>query len=179
MHHVRVEARVSTHGHSARKIVVKKMLVLGVGNLLMGDEGIGVHAAKRLEEIIEDATADVLDGGTGGFHLLGLFQDYDPIILIDATMDGKPAGTVTVLQPRFASDFPRTLSAHDIGLRDLLESAQLLAPLPQLHLITISIESIQSLSMELSDDVKAAIDNVLTTVKNIISHSASRPELKS
>ena len=118
--------------------VQARTLILGVGNLLMGDEGVGVHVVRALENERLLQTVTVLDGGTGGFHLLSLFEEYDPIIMIDATMDGAPAGTVRVLQPRFARDFPRTLSAHDIGLRDLLESASILGPLPSLYLITIS-----------------------------------------
>jgi hydrogenase maturation protease len=145
-----------------------KPLVLGVGNYLLGDEGVGVHAVRALEAggIPEGVTA--LDGGTGGFHLLSLFQEYDPIILIDATMDGAPAGTVSLLKPRFASDFPRTLSAHDIGLRDLLESAALLGPLPTLYLITVSIEQLQSMSVELSPRAKDAIAEVICLARGIL-----------
>ena len=149
-------------------------LVLGVGNYLLGDEGVGVHAVRALQEsgVPEGVTA--LDGGTGGFHLLSLFQEHDPIILIDATMDGAPAGTVSLLQPKFASDFPRTLSAHDIGLRDLLESAALLGPLPTLHLITVSIESLQSMSVELSPGVKSAVPEALRAVKEILFEGTAR-----
>ena len=64
-------------------------LVMGVGNILMGDEGVGVHAARLLEEQLLPGHPAILDGGTGGFHLLSLFEEYDPIILIDATMDGN------------------------------------------------------------------------------------------
>ena len=145
-----------------------KPLVLGVGNLLMGDEGVGVHVIRKLEAETIPENATLLDGGTGGFHLLSLFQEYDPIILIDATMDGKPVGTVTVTQPRFASDFPRTLSAHDIGLRDLLESAQLIGSLPGLFLITISIDTIQSMSMELSEQVARSIPAVVSNVLGVL-----------
>ena len=67
-----------------------------------------------------EAEADLVDGGTGGFHLLGFFSDRPWIVLIDAAADGRPPGTVSLIRPRFASDFPRTLSAHDIGLKDLL-----------------------------------------------------------
>ncbi len=147
---------------------MSETLVLGVGNYLLGDEGVGVHAVRKLEEAGVPAGVTVLDGGTGGFHLLSLFQDYDPIILIDATMDGAPAGTVRLLQPKFASDFPRTLSAHDIGLRDLLESAALLGPLPRLYLITVSIEQLQSMTVELSPRVKDAIPEVLNNVLEIL-----------
>ena len=156
---------------------IKKTLILGVGNLLMGDEGVGVHAIKQLEVETLPEGATLLDGGTGGFHLLSLFQEYDPIILIDATMDGKPVGIVTLTQPKFASDFPRTLSAHDIGLRDLLESAQLIGPLPKLFLVTISIHEIQSMSMELSEGVRSSLAAVATVVRDIVNdraHSTAR-----
>ncbi len=149
-------------------IAAAKPLVLGVGNLLMGDEGVGVHVIRNLEAETIPENATLLDGGTGGFHLLSLFQEYDPIIIIDATMDGKPVGTVTVTQPRFASDFPRTLSAHDIGLRDLLESAQLIGSLPRLFLITISIDTIQSMSMELSEQVARSIPAVVSNVLGVL-----------
>ena len=143
-------------------------LVLGVGNYLLGDEGVGVHAARELLEAGVPEGVTVLDGGTGGFHLLSLFQDYDPIILIDATMDGAPAGTVKLLHPKFASDFPRTLSAHDIGLRDLLESAALLGPLPELYLITVSIDQLQSMSLDLTAQVRGAIPTVLQAVRQFL-----------
>jgi hydrogenase maturation protease len=133
---------------------------MGVGNVLMGDEGVGVHSTRVLAELELPGRPTILDGGTGGFHLLSLFDEYDPIILIDATMDGKPAGTVSLLQPKFASDFPRTLSAHDIGLRDLLETAALLAPLPTMYLITISIDRIQSMCTDLSEPVAASLRHV-------------------
>lgn len=153
---------------------MKKTLVLGVGNLLLGDEGVGVHAIRRQETEALPGNVDVLDGGTGGFHLLALFEEYDPVILIDATMDGRPPGTVTLTRPRFASDFPRTLSAHDIGLRDLLESAQLLGPLPELCLVTVSIENIQPMSMVLSHGVKGSIDEVARTVRGLLISLSSR-----
>ena len=64
---------------------------------------------------------------------------------------------MSLIQPRFASDFPPTLTAHDIGLKDLIESAALLGDLPRVDLITISIGELSSMSMELSEPVKAAL----------------------
>jgi hydrogenase maturation protease len=83
-------------------------------------------------------------------------------------MDGAPVGTVRVFAPRFASDFPRTLSAHDIGLRDLLESAQLLAPLPRLFLVAVSIDAVQSMHLELSAPVAGALPDVRREVLRIL-----------
>jgi len=148
-------------------------LVLGIGNVLLGDEGVGVHAVRTLDGASLPPGVTVLDGGTGGFTLLSLFQEHDPIVLIDATMDGTPPGTVRLTQPRFASDFPRTLSAHDIGLRDLLEAASLLAPLPSMYLITVAIASPQPMSMILSDPVRDALPRVGALVKTILSGPAA------
>jgi hydrogenase maturation protease len=146
----------------------RRPLVLGVGNILMGDEGVGVHAARLLENQSLPGHPAILDGGTGGFHLLSIFEEYDPIIVVDATMDGRPAGTVQLLQPKFASDFPRTLSAHDIGLRDLLETASLLSPLPAMYLITVSIVRIQSMCMELSAPIAASLAQVMEKVGEVL-----------
>lgn len=143
-------------------------LILGIGNLLMGDEGVGVHAIRHIQQEQWPDNVRLLDGGTGGFHLLSLFKEYDPIILIDATMDGKEPGTVTVTKPRFASDFPRTLTAHDIGLRDLLESATLLGPLPELYLVAVTIKEVRSMEMELSQTLHASIPRIAEALRGIV-----------
>ena len=145
----------------------KTPLVLGIGNLLMGDEGAGVHAVRALEQAPPPGAA-VVDGGTGGFHLLEYFSRYDPVILIDATMDGRAPGTVGVLTPRYASDFPRSLTAHDIGRRDLIEAAVLTGPLPSMWLVTVSIAAIQPMQTELSAEVAAAIPRVVETTRGLV-----------
>jgi hydrogenase maturation protease len=143
-------------------------LVLGIGNLLMGDEGVGVHALRAFARDPWPESVTLLDGGTGGFHLLEYLSDYPRIVMVDATMDGAPAGTVSVLTPRYASDFPRALTAHDIGLRDLIESAALLGPLPDITLVTVSIEEIRSMVTELSAPVEAAIPVVRERVARAV-----------
>jgi hydrogenase maturation protease len=154
------------------------VLVLGVGNLLMGDEGVGVHAAWQLQAMPLPPGVSVVDGGTGGFHLLSYFQDYETIILIDAAMDGGAPGTVALLEPRYASDFPRSLSAHDIGLRDLIESAALLRPLPRMFLVTVSIGSAQPIGPRLSEPIAGAVPRVVETVLSLLaSNKGSVPRI--
>ncbi len=145
-----------------------RTLILGIGNLLMGDEGVGVHAVQALEHASLPPSVHVLDGGTGGFHLLSYFKEYPSIIMIDATTDGKPAGTLNVLRPRFASDFPRTLTAHDIGLRDLVETAMLVNHTPDITLITVSIDSIQPMQTTLSPAVRDSIPEIGNVVRSLI-----------
>lgn len=144
----------------------KDILVLGIGNVLLGDEGVGVHATRILEG--EGLSADVVDGGTGGFHLLSYLQDYRTIILIDATLDGQEPGTVTLRKPKYAKDFPRTLSAHDIGLKDLIESASVLNELPEIYLITVSIDYPQPVNLGLSEVAKASLEEVVSQTKEIL-----------
>lgn len=143
-------------------------LILGIGNLLMGDEGVGVHAIRLLQAESFPPSVEVLDGGTGGFHLLSLFQHDKRIILIDATMDGSPPGTIRIIRPRFASDFPRTLSAHDIGLRDMVESASLLGALPSIDLITVAIAEIQPMTMELSPTIQQTLPKIVESVRKLL-----------
>jgi hydrogenase maturation protease len=143
-------------------------LVLGIGNVLMGDEGIGVHAVQALERDTWPAGVTLVDGGTGGFHLLEYLHDFPAIVLIDATMDGQPAGAVSVLRPKYASDFPRVLTAHDIGLRDLIEATVLTRPMPDITLITVSIETIQSMVLTLSPAVEGSIPLVRQLVKKLL-----------
>jgi len=150
-----------------------KPLILGVGNLLMGDEGVGVAAIRHLEQKGFAAYAELVDGGTSGFHLLGLFRNQPHIILIDAATDAKPVGTVSLIHPRYASDFPPTLTAHDIGLKDLIESAALLGDLPELDLITVSIGDLGLMTMDLSPAVAAALPLIEALVKSCLKTAAA------
>jgi hydrogenase maturation protease len=144
------------------------ILVLGIGNLLMNDEGVGIHVVSRLEkEGIEGA--DLMDGGTGGFHLLGFIQSYKTIIIVDASLDNYPPGHVRVLHPHYAKDFPRQLSAHEIGLKDLIDSAILLGNMPQIHLVAISVKDFQDMGMELSAEVENAIPAAIKCVRELVS----------
>jgi hydrogenase maturation protease len=146
-----------------------RVLVLGVGNLLMGDEGVGVHVLRLLEKETPPDGVRLLDGGTGGINLLLEFDKVRDIVLIDATRDGKPAGTVTFLKPRDACELPRGLGAHDFGLKDLFAVSALLGMPPAIHLFTISVEEIRPMCMDLSPAVAAAVPEVASAVSELAS----------
>ncbi len=151
------------------------ILVLGVGNYLMGDEGVGVRLIEEMAQRELPPSLELLDGGTGGFLLLDRFQAYGTVIFVDATMDGKPAGSVSLLRPRFASDFPSALSVHDLGLKDMIEAVYLLNHSPDLYLVTISIDRIDPMSVALSEAVEKAIpeaiDQILTLSQQLQSEN--------
>jgi hydrogenase maturation protease len=76
---------------------------------------------------------------------------------VDATMDGKKQGTISLIKPKFASDFPSALSVHDVGLKDMIEAVYLLEKRPEIDLITISINEMKPMTLELSKGVSMAI----------------------
>lgn len=133
----------------------------------MRDEGAGIHVITRLEEEGYNG-ADLMDGGTGGFHLLGVIQSYKTVIIVDASLDHFSAGHIRILHPKYAKDFPRQLSAHEIGLKDLLDAAFLLGNTPQLCLVAISVKDFQDMGMELSPDVSKAIPVAIQSIKELI-----------
>ncbi|MDZ7363258.1 MAG: hydrogenase maturation protease [candidate division KSB1 bacterium] len=126
------------------------VLILGIGNVLMGDEGIGVHVVRHLQNLPLPEGVECLDGGTGSFNLLEPMQRARKVILIDATIDGAPVGTVRRLTPRFSKDYPRTLAAHDIGLKDLLDAFYLLGNPSEVILFAVSVNPLQEMGTELS-----------------------------
>ena len=151
------------------------VLVLGVGNLLMGDEGAGVHVLRALEE--EDAIPGIrlLDGGTGGANLLGEFAGRRAVVLVDATRDGTAAGSVRYRYRRHQRifDLPGGLSAHDFGLKDLFAAAALLDSLPEIHLFTVAVESVRPMCTELSPDVAAVVPGLVERVHALARRLAS------
>ena len=97
--------------------VEKETLVLGVGNLLLKDEGVGIHVIKALENEKLPAHVHLMDGGTGGLHLLSWLQGYDRIIMIDATLDNNPPGTVRLIHERPRDRSKRYDRRHDPNRR--------------------------------------------------------------
>lgn len=149
----------------------KKALMLGIGNYLMGDEGVGVYIAQQLAQEVLPPGVEVLDGGTGGFHLMGHMEQYPLVVMVDATLDGRAAGSIRRIRPRFSSDFPRAMSTHDVGLRDVVEAMSIRGTLPEIVLFVISVEEVQPMYIGLSPAVKAAADRLMEEIRQLL-HTA-------
>jgi hydrogenase maturation protease len=143
-----------------------RTLVLGLGNPLMGDDGLGVAALECLREewaLSEDV--DLVDGGTWGMNLLPLIETAERVILIDAIRSGVAPGTLTILErcdlPRY---FSLKLSPHQIDLREVLALAELRGALPD-QLVAIGIEPQRiEMEVELSPVVRAGLRKVVDLV---------------
>jgi hydrogenase maturation protease len=160
----RTPVAISSDSYFFEKDKSNSMLIMGVGNYLMGDEGIGVHVIQEMVKKQLPDYVDILDGGTGGFLLLNCFEAYPIIIFVDATMDGKPEGTISLIRPKFASDFPSALSVHDVGLKDMIEAVYLMDHVPDIHLFTVSIKEINPMTIELNKNVQTAIPEIIKQI---------------
>ena len=146
----------------------KDILVLGVGNLLLKDEGVGIHVILALEKEELPPNVSLMDGGTGGLHLISWIQDYNRIIMVDATLDHNPPGTIRLIRPRYATDFPPLMRAHEIGIRDMIDAMILTEKLPDIQLIVVSAEDISEVGMDLTPVVQAAVPKVVKMIQQIL-----------
>ena len=83
-------------------------------------------------------------------------------------MSDDPPGTINVIEPKFAKDFPKSLSTHELGLKDMIESAILLGKVPKLHLITCTINPKQEMNIQLTAGIKARIPQIIKTVQDVL-----------
>ena len=142
-----------------------RLLILGIGNVLMGDEGVGVRVVNEVQKADLPADVECLDGGTGSFLLLEPMQSAEKVILIDACIDGAEAGEVRKLRPKYSKDYPKTLTAHDIGLKDLLDAFYLMGENPpDVTLFAISIPPLSDMDLDLSPGVSAAVPHIAKLV---------------
>lgn len=134
-----------------------KTVVLGVGNVIMGDEGAGVRCVEWLESrVAKDIT--LIDGGTSTHELLGELENLDLLVIVDAVVTSEPPGTVVRLEgDRIPSAFSNKLSPHQHGINDLLANLALLGRSPKrLVLFGVQPKTI-ALGLELSPEIAAAI----------------------
>ena len=146
---------------------MKDILILGVGNLVLKDEGIGIHVINRLEKEELPLGVDLLDGGTGGIFLIGTLQQYKHLILIDATLDSRPAGTIRHLKPKYSHDYPLLLSAHEIGLKEMIDAMILQEQIPEIDLLAISVQEVREIGMQVEDAILAIINKIHELIKQI------------
>ncbi|MGZ9052508.1 MAG: HyaD/HybD family hydrogenase maturation endopeptidase [Rhodoplanes sp.] len=140
--------------------------VVGLGNLILSDEGVGVHVVRRLDESYSFPDDVVLiDGGTSAIDLLDQLVEAEHIIFIDAAQTGGPPGSIVALQgARLPVWFRERMSPHQIGLADLLATLSLMDHTPDsVTLIGIEPQSME-LGTELTPQIDAAADEVLVKV---------------
>ncbi len=159
---------------------MKKLLVLGVGNILMMDEGIGVHAIyefwKRKEDF-DESIVDFIDGGTFTQDIFYLFEKYEQALVLDVVRAGKPPGTIYSLdEAQLVQNEKQVLSLHDVDLLDSLDMAEMRGHRPSLKIVGIEPEKIDW-GTEMTPTLQKAFPDFVATaekwVKKLIDTQAS------
>ncbi len=150
-----------------------KTLVLGIGNTVMSDDGVGVKVVQRIQrEYRFPESVSVVDGGTLGLDLLPMLEQIDNLIVVDAVETGKEPGTcVRLTGEELPIALETKVSPHQMGLKDLLAVARLLGHFPrEMVLIGVQPESIEmdtELTPKIEAQVEILIDNVLKELERL------------
>ncbi len=143
-----------------------KITLIGLGNLLLRDEGVGIHVVRALEahcQALPDL--EIVDGGTAGLDLLPYIEDRDRVLLVDAVNFRKEPGYIGILENQeIPALFAAKESLHHLGLMDVLAAAQLLDRAPKdICLIGIQPHTIET-GLELSDLLQAKLPELLARI---------------
>jgi hydrogenase maturation protease len=140
-------------------------VVVGLGNPLMGDDGVGLVVLERLRTGWQLEGVELVDGGTWGLSLLPVIEDAERLVLVDAiAANASPGDIVELTRARLPIYLSRKLSPHQVDMRDTLAVAELRGRLPG-DIVAIGIQPVAvELGTELTSVVAARVDRLIQTV---------------
>jgi hydrogenase maturation protease len=162
----------------------ERITVMGIGNPLVKDEGVGIRVIETMMSTLAfpDNVA-LVDAGTMGMGILNLFQDCDYLLVIDAVDGtGEPPGTVVRMTPEDMA--PNTIkhSMHDMRLVDVLEAAMLMGTEPEVDCIGVQILDMDGIAVGLTPAVEDAVPRAVKAALDVLAErgvTATRSELSS
>jgi hydrogenase maturation protease len=165
----------------------KRVLIAGVGNVFLGDDGFGVAVVKRLAGRELPGDVEVKDFGIRGMDLVYALQDdYEVVIFVDATPRGEEPGTVYLLEPEIEEDGEVVLDTHGMDPVKVLKFARALGAKPTRTLVVgcepqvvISGEDYEEMLMDLSEPVRAAVEKAAKLIGSLVEEVGGEKEVKS
>jgi hydrogenase maturation protease len=157
---------------------VARVLVLGAGNILLSDEGIGVRVVEALQQRYRvPEEVEVLDGGTCAMDLLDVIAGRDHLILVDAVDTGSPPGTLARLTDgEIPAVFRTKSSPHQLGLQDVLALLRFLESAPR-HVTVIGVQPASlDIGMELTPVIAERLDELAAMVADELAAIGLPPE---
>jgi hydrogenase maturation protease len=154
-----------------------RVVVLGVGNLVMGDEGVGVRCVQLLEnERALPPSVVILDGGTSTHELLADLENLDLLVIVDAVATGDAPGTLVRLEAAaIPSAFSNTLSPHQHGINDLLATLRFLGRAPRRTVLLGVTPATIALGLDLSPELAAALPELAARVVTEVGAALAAP----
>lgn len=152
--------------------MISQTLILGVGNIYRGDDGIGPRVIEKLKSQllsdtpVSDTNWDIIDGGIDGLALLDIIQQYSKAIIIDAVNMNEPPGTIKIFTPGEAKILIHSdaLSTHGFGLAEVLALSQQLDIKTKIQIIGIQPQNIEW-SETLTPKIASKIDDVIEWIR--------------
>ncbi len=143
-----------------------KTAVIGIGNILFKDEGIGVYTAKFLEQNFKfSSDIDIVDGGTLGFKLMRYYQEYEKVIIIDTVSIEDTPGSIYNLPADVLlglGEYRKT--AHEVEVVEMLEICSLLETIAKVNVVGIVPKDIESVEIGLTKEIKNAFSGLYQEV---------------
>jgi hydrogenase maturation protease len=156
--------------------VTRDVRVLGIGNTLMGDDGVGSVVARRLSGLLPDAVTVVV-GETAGIALAPHFDDADAVVVIDALDAKEPPGAVFRFDPdRISSAHLRSDTSHGIGLPYILASARMRGTCPEVVVYAVQVGDVRPVPDTLSPAVEEAVPAVVEMVRGEVARLMAEGE---
>ncbi len=145
---------------------MRKILILGIGNILQSDDGIGVHIINHILESGMDIPGDVelIDGGTAGFDLLPIMAKREKIIIVDALRTDDRPGSIYRFTPGHAVGSFSSFSLHEVGIMEVIRNLNLLGENPRIEFIGIVPEDISTLSIGMTPEVEKSIPRAVDQI---------------
>jgi hydrogenase maturation protease len=147
-----------------KKKIIK---VLGCGNTLVGDDGVGIRVIEHLMEMKLPENVEIIDAGVGGMAILSWIEDTDKVIIIDAVQTGnEPPGTVYEFTDK---EMPPSdmfmLSLHDLNLVDTLNIGRLVQKMPdEIVIIGVEVKRVAEFTRDLTPEVESAMPEIIDLV---------------
>ncbi|WP_246599523.1 HyaD/HybD family hydrogenase maturation endopeptidase [Clostridium lacusfryxellense] len=149
-------------------LIIKDTVIIGIGNILLQDDGVGVHVIKQLENEKLPSTIELVDGGTSTLDMLGFFLDYKKIIVVDCLRAGLEPGTIYKIKPEDIKSYKKeNLSIHDVQILDVVRMANMMNKYPQVIIFGIEPEKI-AVGLEMTQTMVTKIPEIIYNIKKEI-----------
>jgi hydrogenase maturation protease len=157
----------------------KRILVAGIGNIFLGDDGFGVEVVRRLAGRELPEGVEVVDFGIRGLDLAyALQEEYELVVFVDATPRGQEPGTVYLIEPEIEEDGEVSLDTHGMDPVKVIKLSRALGAGPTRTLVVgcepqvvVSGEDYDDMLMELSEPVRAAVGEAVRLVESLVEES--------
>jgi hydrogenase maturation protease len=162
----------------------RRVLVAGIGNIFLGDDGFGVEVVRRLAGSAVPQGVEVKDFGIRGMDLAYALQDdYDLVVFVDATPRGGEPGTVYLIEPEIEDDGEVSLDTHGMDPVRVIRLSRALGAPPTRTLVVgcepeavLSGEDYDDMLMELSEPVRAAVEEAAKLVESLVEETGGSDE---